>query len=163
MWPRGLLAKAVSHARVIAWNYDADIMRFFNKTSQNTILKHPENLWLDLACERLDEDGIEPERPIIFVGQSLGDLVNKQALITTREHGNTRNKNHNYAGIIRNTVGIIILGTPHKGSDQAKWDGISADLAKVLRKYHNDTIVNALSRGFSTLEGLQSSFRAISD
>ena len=68
-----------------------------------------------------------------------------------------------YAKIIRNTVGIIFLGTPHKGSDQAKWDGVAANLAKVLKKEHNDTIVNALSRGSSTLEGLQSSFAGISD
>ena len=163
VWPRDLLPKAVPHARVITWNYDADIMRFFNKTSQNTILKHAENLLLDLAGERLEEDGIEPDRPIIFVGHSLGGLVIKQALITAREHENNQNENDNYAGIIRNTVGIIFLGTPHKGSDQAKWDGISANLAKVLRKDHNDTIVSALSRGSSTLEGLQSSFRAISD
>lgn len=163
VWPRDLLPKAVPAARVITWNYDADIMRFFNKTSQNTILKHAENLLVDLAGERAEEDGIEPDRPIIFVGHSLGGLVIKQALITAREHEAIANENDDYANIIRNTIGIIFLGTPHKGSDQAKWDGIATNLAKVLRKDHNDTIVSALSRGSSTLESLQSSFRAISD
>jgi len=33
---------------------DADIMRFFNKTGQNAILKHAENFLLDLAGERLE-------------------------------------------------------------------------------------------------------------
>ena len=163
IWPRDLLPKAVPAARVITWNYDADIMRFFNKTGQNTILKHAENFLLDLAGERAEEDGIEPDRPIIFVGHSLGGLVIKQALITAREHENTMSEDDNYASIIRNTVGIIFLGTPHKGSDQAKWDGIATNLAKVLKKEHNDTIVNALSRGSSALEGLQSSFAGISD
>ena len=163
VWPRDLLPKAVPAARVITWNYDADIMRFFNKTGQNTILKHAENFLLDLAGERAEEDGIEPDRPIIFVGHSLGGLVIKQALITAREHEHTMSEDDDYAKIIRNTVGIIFLGTPHKGSDQVKWDGVATNLAKVLKKEHNDTIVNALSRGSSTLEGLQSSFAGISD
>ena len=58
VWPRDLLPKAVPAARVITWNYDADIMRFFNKTGQNTILKQAENFLLDLAGERAEEDGI---------------------------------------------------------------------------------------------------------
>ena len=163
VWPRDLLPKAIPGARIITWNYDADIMRFFNKTGQNTILKHAENFLLDLAGERAEEDGIEPDRPIIFVGHSLGGLVIKQALITAREHEYAQNENDDYANILRNTVGIIFLGTPHKGSDQAKWDGIATNLAKVLRKDHNDTIIGALSRGSSTLENLQSSFAGISD
>ncbi len=32
VWPRDLLPKVVPAARVITSNYDADIMRFFNKT-----------------------------------------------------------------------------------------------------------------------------------
>lgn len=163
VWPRDLLPKAVPAARVITWNYDADIMRFFNKTGQNTILKHAENFLLDSAGERAEEDGIEPDRPIIFVGHSLGGLVIKQALITAREHEHAMSEDDDYAKIIRNTVGIIFLGTPHKGSDQVKWDGIATNLAKVLKKEHSDTIVGALSRGSSTLEGLQSSFAGISD
>lgn len=59
-----------------------------------------------------------------------------------------------YAKIIRNTFGIIFLGTPQKGSDQAKWNGIATNFAKVLKKEHNDTIVNALSRGVQCLGGI---------
>lgn len=40
VWPRDLLPKAVPAVGVITWNYDADVMRFFNKTGQNTILEH---------------------------------------------------------------------------------------------------------------------------
>jgi hypothetical protein len=61
---------------------------------------------------------------MIFTGHSLGGLVVKQAPITAREHENTRR-------IIRNTIGIIFLGTSHKGSDQARWDGIAANSAKI--------------------------------
>lgn len=163
VWPRDLLPKAVPAARVITWNYEADIMRFFNKTGQNTILKHAENFLLDLAGERAEEDGIEPDRPIIFVAHSLGGLVVKQALITAREHESTQSENEDYARILRNTIGIIFLGTPHKGSDQARWDAVAANLARILKKDHNDTIVEALSRGSSVLESLQSSFTGISD
>ena len=92
-------------------------MRFFNKTGQNTILKHAENFLLDLAGMRDEEDGVDPDRPIIFVGHSLGGLVIKQALITAREHEHTLSEDDEYAKILRNTVGIVFLGTPHRGSE----------------------------------------------
>jgi hypothetical protein len=100
---------------------------------------------------------------MIFIGHSLGGLVVKQAPITAREHENTQSEYDDYTGILRNAIGIRYLGTPHKGSDQARWDGIAANSAKIPRKDHDDTIVDALSRGSSTLESLQSSFTGISD
>lgn len=76
-------------ARLITWNYDAEITRFSNKTGQNTILKHADSFLTDLAGERAEGHGIQPDRPIIFVGHSLGGLVIKQVLITAREHEHT--------------------------------------------------------------------------
>ena len=52
LWPRDLLPKALPNVRVIAWNYDVDVLRFFNKTKQNSILQHAENLLFDLGGER---------------------------------------------------------------------------------------------------------------
>ena len=65
------------------------IMRFFNKTGQNTILKHADHFLMDLAGKRAEEDCIEKGRPIIFIGHSQGGLVIKQALTTAREHEHT--------------------------------------------------------------------------
>jgi len=96
-------------------------------------------------------------------GYSLGGLVTKQALITAREHEKTQSEYDDYTGILRNAVGIRYLGTPHKGSDQAIWDGIARNSAKIPRKDQDDTIVDALRRGSSTLESLQSFFTGISD
>jgi len=96
-------------------------------------------------------------------GHSFGGLVIKQALITAREHENTQSEYDDYTGILRNAIGIRYLGTPRKGSDQARWDGSAANSAKIPRKDHDDTIVDVLCRGSCTLESLQSSFNGISD
>jgi len=79
-------------------------------------------------------------------GHILGGPVIKQALITAREHEKTQSEYDDYTGILHNAVGIRYLGTPHKGSDQAMWDGIAANSAETPRKDHDDTIVDALSR-----------------
>ena len=92
----------------------------------------------------------------------MGGLVIKQALITAQEHENTQNEYDDYTGILRNAIGVRYLGTPHKGSGQARWDGIARNSAKIPRKDHDDTIADVLSRGSSTLESLQSSFTGIS-
>lgn len=49
------------------------------KTGQNTLLKHAEKFLPDLAGERLEEDQIEPERPIIFVAWSQFGRPSHQA------------------------------------------------------------------------------------
>lgn len=106
LWPRDLLPKALPNVRVIAWNYDVDVLRFFNKTKQNSILQHAENLLFDLGGER-EEEG----RPIIFVGHSLGGLVVKQALVTASQAEYSKDDNTaGYVDIIKSTIGIIFLG-----------------------------------------------------
>ena len=131
-------------------------MQFFSAPSQNSIHKHADNLLVDLSVERSED--IEQDRPIIFVCHSLGGLVIKQALCICHERESHGGDEGDSDKIIRNTVGIIFLGTPHRGSDAAKWATIATNLAKLLRKDHNDKLIEALSRGSSVLETLQSTF-----
>src|SRR5271155_4478851 len=59
------------------------------------------------------------ERPIIFVCHSLGGLVVKRCLIycTTVRHAHIERLRSIYVS----TYGILFLGTPHNGSELAKW------------------------------------------
>lgn len=57
---------------------------------------------------------------------------------------------------------MIFAGTPHRGSNKAAWASIATNLAKLVRKDHNDRVVDALCRGSETLERLEHSFAGVS-
>jgi hypothetical protein len=80
------------------------------------------------------------DRPLIFIGHSFGgnlieqvcgflnpDLLSVmlnywQAIISARLHPE-------YKHIVGSTVGVIFLGTPHRGSKAAKWGALIASVA----------------------------------
>ena len=110
LWPKELLPKQLPNVRIIAWNYNVDVLRFFNsKTKEKSILQHAENLLFDLGGER-EEEG----RPIIFIGHSLGGLVIKQALVIASQSEHSQDDNTaGYVDIINSTIGIVFLGVSH--------------------------------------------------
>lgn len=65
------------------------------------------------------------------------------------------------AAIKSATMGIVFLGTPHRGSNKAKWASIATNFAAAVLKDHNDKVVEALSRGAETLERIQTGFSRI--
>lgn len=70
------------------------------------------------------------ERPIIFVCHSLGGLVVKRALLYCRSV--TNEKLETLRSIYVSTYGILFLGTPHNGSDLAKWGHLLQNICSVM-------------------------------
>lgn len=66
--------------------------------------------------------------------------------------------NSSTAGIKSATQGIVFMGTPHRGSNKAKWATIATNLMGVVLKDHNSKVVEGLVRGSETLERIQTSF-----
>lgn len=58
-------------------------------------------------------------------------------------------------------MGIVFLGTPHRGSNKAKWASIATNFAAAVLKDHNDKVIEALCRGAETLERVQTGFSRI--
>ena len=58
IWPKDLLPKDVPEARIITWGYDADAVRFFNKTSQSSVMNHAKSLLTDLISKRRGPDKV---------------------------------------------------------------------------------------------------------
>jgi len=56
---------------------------------------------------------------------------------------------------------VIFAGTPHRGSDKAKWASSATRLAAAIQKDHSSRMSKALERGSSTLEELQDWFKRI--
>lgn len=71
--------------------------------------------------------------PLIFIVHSLGGLLVKQILRLSHDFG----YNGRWSNIVRNTVGIIFIATPHSGSNLA-------NLGSALRLYRSTKLTNDL-------------------
>ncbi|KAL9082519.1 MAG: hypothetical protein Q9165_008868 [Trypethelium subeluteriae] len=156
-WPQDLLPDAetgIANARIVTWGYDADVLnkRPFRVVSNNTIEQHAENLCTDLANIRGQE---KTKRPLIFVVHSLGGLVVKAALLHANEC-RTQSKAH-ISAVADSTTGVLFMGTPHHGSDQARWGGILASVLGYV-KQDNAELVKRLNKEEPRLALLQERF-----
>lgn len=66
--------------------------------------------------------------------------------------------NTSTAGIKTATRGVVFLGTPHRGSNKAKWATIATNLMGIVLKDNNSRVAEALVRGSETLERIQTNF-----
>ncbi|OBT96330.1 hypothetical protein VE01_05778 [Pseudogymnoascus verrucosus] len=118
-WLRDLLpSKLLSSrlpCRVMTFNYDS---KWFLKAPQQRLSNISDNLLNSLRNNR--EKAID--RPLIFIGHSFGGNLIEQAIISARLHPE-------YKHIVGSTVGVIFLGTPHRGSKAAKWGALIASVA----------------------------------
>jgi len=70
-----MLHESIPHARIMTFNYDADIVNLGKSASQNRIDEHASNLNLHLRNHRVRTR--TQRRDIYFVVHSLGGIVLK--------------------------------------------------------------------------------------
>jgi len=149
-WPSQLLPPMVEEeeARILVYGYNADVSSFTDGFSGDKIHNHAEHLIAELCANRRIKRAAE--RPIVFVAHSLGGLVLKRALIYSSEVRG--NYTEHLRSIHVSTYGILFLGTPHLGTDPAKW-GLplerlwNATIRSILDEYSDDYF-NLLSQMF---------------
>lgn len=73
---KDMLPKALPHARILTWGYNANVHSFMGSTSSDTIWDHAQTLVAQLQADREIEGA--SERPIIFVCHSLGGIIVKR-------------------------------------------------------------------------------------
>ncbi|KAL2044672.1 hypothetical protein N7G274_002446 [Stereocaulon virgatum] len=146
----------------MTWGYDADVMRFLGPVGQGNIQDHAKALNRDISQERFEEH--QKSRPIIFIAHSLGGLIVKGALFLSYLEGRREapaSINPRLAAIRMCTQGILFAGTPHQGSDKAKWAATATKLAWFIQKDQSTRLLDALERGSDVLETLQDNFKNI--
>ncbi|KAL3477561.1 Alpha/Beta hydrolase protein [Aspergillus californicus] len=159
-WPVDLLPEVLSQnrVRILTYGYNANVTSFTDGASKDRILNHSETLAAQLAANRRLKRC--SERPIIFVCHSLGGLVVKRALIYSRSI--TNEKVEHLRSIYVSTYGILFLGTPHNGSEVAKWGILLQNIcAAVLPKKFMDSsphLIKALKTNNETLQNINSLF-----
>ncbi|KAI1350937.1 hypothetical protein F5Y01DRAFT_315219 [Xylaria sp. FL0043] len=156
-WPRDLLRDDLKMARVITWGYDADIANIFAPAGQKSLFGHANTLLRDLARHRS-----EITRPIVFICHSLGGLVVKEALISSASYDHS-NRFPQLAMIYRSTVGVVFMGTPHRGSSLESYGEIVVKIAKLSGRRPNAQLLQTLRPNSHILEKLRNDFTTISN
>lgn len=159
-WPLQLLPPilAEQRARILVYGYDATVTSFTDGVSKDKIHNHAENLVAALSANRRIRNA--KERPIIFVAHSLGGLVVKRALIYSSGIRGTHTEH--LRSIYVSTFGVLFMGTPHKGSDIAKWGSLLESICRGVMPTNvvdsNPNLVSALKRENETLQVIDREF-----
>ncbi|RMZ83337.1 hypothetical protein DV737_g1743, partial [Chaetothyriales sp. CBS 132003] len=170
-WPVDLLPRTLEEqrCRILTYGFDANVTAFTDGTSKDKIHNHAEHLVSRLVANRNVSGFISfalkkaLERPIIFICHSLGGLVVKRALIHSRaaRHQNLERLRSVYVA----TYGILFLGTPHTGSDLAKWGSLLERISSAMlpKKFFDSSpqLVNALKTQNETLQNINRLFTEI--
>ncbi|KAE8371208.1 lipa and NB-ARC domain protein [Aspergillus bertholletiae] len=159
-WPADLLPEvlAPSRVRILTYGYNANVASFTDGASRDRIHHHAETLASGLAANRNLRNC--SDRPIIFVCHSLGGLVIKRALIYCKNVSDA--KIQHLRSVYVSTYGILFLGTPHNGSDIAKWGLLLQNICSAVlpKKYMESSsqLVKALRTNNETLQNINSLF-----
>ncbi|PWY64673.1 catalytic protein [Aspergillus eucalypticola CBS 122712] len=162
-WPADLLPEILgpNRVRILTYGYNANVTAFTDGASKDRIHNHAETLASGLAANRNLRSC--SDRPIIFVCHSLGGLVVKRTLIYCRNVSNE--KIEHLRSIYVSTYGILFLGTPHNGSDVAKWGLLLQNICSAVmpKKFMESSpqLVKALKTNNETLQNINSLFADI--
>ncbi|OBT53414.1 hypothetical protein VE04_05677 [Pseudogymnoascus sp. 24MN13] len=115
--PSKLLSSKL-RCRVMTFNYES---KWFSDAPQVRLSNISDNLLDSLGNNRTKATN----RPLIFIGHSFGGNLIGQAILSSR-------LNSKYKCIAESTVGVIFLGTPHRGCEAAKWGVLIASLGGLL-------------------------------
>jgi len=125
-WPADLLPEDYTTFRILTYGYDSRVSHYFKGPANKLNLSQlGENMLNRLVGERSRSKATG--RPIIFVAHSLGGLLVEEALVESRKQIHNENK----MDVYNSTRGIIFFGTPHDGSQDAKWGLILRSIASV--------------------------------
>ncbi|KAG4253672.1 hypothetical protein FPRO03_07632 [Fusarium proliferatum] len=107
LWLRDLLPSYLPGCRVYTYGYPSKI---FSQSSER-VQEYALNLLISLRD--ICEDSENAKRSVVFICHSLGGIVFKQALVTAHQD------NHLYGEVLNSIIGVVFLGTPHRGSTAA--------------------------------------------
>ncbi|KAI0023392.1 hypothetical protein F4780DRAFT_776814 [Xylariomycetidae sp. FL0641] len=154
-WPEVLLPRVIPGANVFSFGFDADVENFMRSVGLNSIHANGRSLLVALGdlLESQQRPGVEG-KPFLFIAHSLGGLVVKEALNQSAGSSTER-----LAKVVRRTLGVIFLGTPHRGASIATLGRKAFRLSEVLvGQKANVSLMRALERNSDTLARLTTGF-----
>ena len=97
------------------------------------------------------KDPRSKHRPLIFVGHSFGGIVIEEAITDS-----ISDKDRGYLAM--STVGIVFLGTPHRGSASAKWGELTATIGKWLKLGSEERLLSDIKENSEVLKDVLHKF-----
>ncbi|KAF8857571.1 hypothetical protein BDZ45DRAFT_744234 [Acephala macrosclerotiorum] len=147
LWLRDFLPIDLPGSRVMSFGYNAT-PAFENTTAG--IIEHARTL-LSALIEIREVDN-DDNRPLVFIGHSLGGLVIKQALILAQDETL-------YMSIYNSLRGVIFFGTPHQGSSLAAYATVLTRIPLIFANKPSPKLLEALRRDSRALKKLTDDFR----
>ncbi|XP_058466762.1 protein SERAC1 isoform X2 [Malaya genurostris] len=114
-WPMEWLPKDFPNIRVIGLNYDSSLSQW--SASGCPCEKYDGKLEKRATefLRKLSKSNIGQDRPVVWVGHSMGGLLIKSIIVQAAENDDPAVRR-----IAHNSRAIMFLGTPHRGSAVAK-------------------------------------------
>ncbi|PVF90896.1 hypothetical protein CPB86DRAFT_508917 [Serendipita vermifera] len=119
IWLRDFLPLDIPNARISSWGYNSKYMHDAPVTGLDVC---GSDLLVALSHHRKGD--MEKHLPLILIGHSFGGL----ALVSAHN----RSKDAELQRVLRSTVGVVFLGTPHRGAHSAQIGSIVAQAADLL-------------------------------
>ncbi|KAK5988294.1 Vegetative incompatibility HET-E-1-like protein [Cladobotryum mycophilum] len=110
------LASSNIPSRIMTFNYDSN---WFLDAPKQRLSNISDSLLASLRNKRVEANA----RPLIFIGHSFGGNLIEQTILSASRHES------GFTDIAASTVGVIFLGTPHRGSAAASWGSLLASHA----------------------------------
>ncbi|KAI9717832.1 MAG: hypothetical protein M1828_007071 [Chrysothrix sp. TS-e1954] len=142
MWLRDLLPQHFAKCRVLTYGYDAGLDA---NASRGVLFDHTNNFCQKLRIMRQDSQSLQ--RPIVFIGHSLGCLIIKDALINFHAFPNKRQ-----LWAISPVASVVFIGAPHRGLE------VTA-LQSLVKGTPSEDLVGELKRHSPTLTRLNDTFK----
>ncbi|KAI0861805.1 hypothetical protein F4860DRAFT_159420 [Xylaria cubensis] len=149
LWLEDFLPDAIPQARIMTFGYDSLLLSCATGQIEDFARDLLNRLW----ALRNSRETIN--RPLVFVAHSLGGIVVKKALILANE-----DKRY-YGDILSSTIGIIFMGTPHKGAKLADWASFLTNVTKIMPGLQGfrRNLIKDLETHSRTLDEISKSFR----
>ncbi|KAF3763781.1 hypothetical protein M406DRAFT_260907, partial [Cryphonectria parasitica EP155] len=161
-WPTDLLPKTLeedgTQANIFVYGYNADVAgNKDKKPSTNFIHEHAQTLVSYLTSFRKRRKS--QRNPIIWVAHSLGGILLKRVL----EHSDhvRASAHEDDRAIYVSTYAIVFLGTPHEGSDLARWgEVLQGMVGRVPRRLFDSEpiLIKTLRKDGETLANINANF-----
>ncbi|KAI9162747.1 ATPase [Paramyrothecium foliicola] len=150
-WPADFLPREewCQSVRVLTYGYDSKITKRYDNANKNNLFAHAKDLLYSVQR-------VKPyRRPVIFVVHSMGGLIIKETL--RRSEASEEN---GLKDIVRSTVGVIFMGTPHRGSPglASLCEIVRLAASNIARVDSNSTLLRLLGTDSPELELGRESF-----